>query len=96
MEVRSVSMDFSYGTSFSDDLPDAYERLLLDVMLGDPTLFPRWDEVEQAWEAVQPVLDRWAEAPAPELPNYEAGSWGPKAADELIARGRPGRRWRRP
>ena len=96
MEVRSVSMDFSYGTSFSDDLPDAYERLLLDVMLGDPTLFPRWDEVEQAWQAVQPILDRWAEAPAPEFPNYEAGSWGPKAADELIARGRPGRRWRRP
>jgi len=96
MEVRSVSMDFSYGTSFSDDLPDAYERLLLDVMLGDPTLFPRWDEVEQAWQAVQPILNRWAEAPAPELPSYEAGSWGPKAADELIARGRPGRRWRRP
>jgi glucose-6-phosphate 1-dehydrogenase len=96
MEVRSVSMDFSYGTSFSDDLPDAYERLLLDVMLGDPTLFPRWDEVEQAWQAVQPILDRWAEAPAPEFPNYEAGSWGPKAADELIGRGRPGRRWRRP
>ena len=96
MEVRSVSMDFSYGTSFADDLPDAYERLLLDVMLGDPTLFPRWDEVEQAWETVQPILDRWGEAHAPEFPNYEAGSWGPKAADELIARGRPGRRWRRP
>jgi glucose-6-phosphate 1-dehydrogenase len=96
MEVRSVSMDFSYGTSFSDDLPDAYERLLLDVMLGDPTLFPRWDEVEQAWETVQPILDRWAEAPPPEFPSYEAGSWGPKATDELIARGRPGRRWRRP
>jgi glucose-6-phosphate 1-dehydrogenase len=96
MEVRSVSMDFSYGTSFSDDLPDAYERLLLDVMLGDPTLFPRWDEVEQAWQAVQPILDRWTEAPAPEFPNYEAGSWGPKAADELIARDKPGRRWRRP
>jgi glucose-6-phosphate 1-dehydrogenase len=96
MEVRSVSMDFSYGTSFSDDLPDAYERLLLDVMLGDPTLFPRWDEVEQAWQAVQPILDRWADTPPPELPNYEAGSWGPRAADELIGRGRPGRRWRRP
>jgi glucose-6-phosphate 1-dehydrogenase len=66
------------------------------VMLGDPTLFPRWDEVEQAWQAVQPILDRWAEAPAPEFPNYEAGSWGPKATDELIGRGRPGRRWRRP
>jgi glucose-6-phosphate 1-dehydrogenase len=96
LEVRSVNMDFSYGTSFSDDLPDAYERLLLDVMLGDPTLFPRWDEVEHAWQVVQPILDRWAEVPPPELPNYEAGSWGPKAADELIARDQPGRRWRRP
>jgi glucose-6-phosphate 1-dehydrogenase len=96
MEVRSVNMDFSYGTSFADDLPDAYERLLLDVMLGDPTLFPRWDEVEQAWQTVQPILDRWTVAPPPDFPNYEAGSWGPKTAEELIARGRPGRRWRRP
>jgi glucose-6-phosphate 1-dehydrogenase len=96
LEVRSVNMDFSYGTSFGDDLPDAYERLLLDVMLGDPTLFPRWDEVEQAWQVVQPVLDRWAVAPPPDFPSYEAGSWGPKAADGLIARDAPGRRWRRP
>jgi len=96
MEVRSVNMDFSYGTSFSDDLPDAYERLLLDVMLGDPTLFPRWDGVEQAWQVVQPILDRWAATDPPRLPNYEAGSWGPKAADQLIARDRPQRRWRRP
>ena len=96
MEVRSVNMDFSYGTSFADDLPDAYERLLLDVMLGDPTLFPRWDEVEQAWLVIQPILDRWAETDPPDLPNYEAGEWGPKAADQLIARDRPYRRWRRP
>ena len=96
MEVRSVNMDFSYGTSFADDLPDAYERLLLDVMLGDPTLFPRWDGVEQAWQLVQPILDRWAATDAPEFPNYEAGTWGPKAADELIARDHPYRRWRRP
>src|SRR5919204_6184647 len=93
LEVRSVNMDFSYGTSFADDLPDAYERLLLDVMLGDPTLFPRWDEVEQAWQAVQPILDRWASSPPPEFPSYEAGSWGPKAADELIAGDGGGRRW---
>jgi glucose-6-phosphate 1-dehydrogenase len=96
LEVRSVNMDFSYGTSFVDDLPDAYERLLLDVMVGDPTLFPRWDSVELAWQVVQPVLDRWAEAPAPQFPNYAAGEWGPMEADELIARHRPGRRWRRP
>jgi glucose-6-phosphate 1-dehydrogenase len=96
LEVRSVNMDFSYGTSFADDLPDAYERLLLDVMIGDTSLFPRWDSVELSWLAVQPILDRWAEAPPPELPNYDAGEWGPKEADELIARDRPGRRWRRP
>jgi glucose-6-phosphate 1-dehydrogenase len=96
LEVRSVNMDFSYGTSFADDLPDAYERLLLDVMVGDTSLFPRWDSVELSWLAVQPILDRWAEAPPPELPNYTAGEWGPKEAEELIARHRPGRRWRRP
>jgi len=89
-------MDFSYGTSFASDLPDAYERLILDVMLGDPTLFPRRDEVEEAWEIVQPILDRWAERPPDDLPNYEAGSWGPQAADDLIARDSPERRWRRP
>jgi glucose-6-phosphate 1-dehydrogenase len=91
-----VNMDFAYGTSFADDLPDAYERLILDVMLGDPTLFPRRDEVEEAWQAVQPILDRWAQEPAPELHAYEAGEWGPEAADALIARDAPGRRWRRP
>jgi glucose-6-phosphate 1-dehydrogenase len=96
MEVRSVNMDFSYGTSFADDLPDAYERLLLDVMVGDSTLFPRWDSVELAWEVIQPILDRWAEAPPPDFPNYAAGEWGPKEADELIGRDRSGRRWRRP
>jgi glucose-6-phosphate 1-dehydrogenase len=96
MDVRSVNMDFSYGTSFATDLPDAYERLLLDVMAGDPTLFPRWDSVEEAWQIIQPILDRWAETPPPEFPNYEAGEWGPKAADELIARHSPNRRWRRP
>ena len=96
LDVRSVNMDFSYGTSFATDLPDAYERLLLDVMSGDPTLFPRWDSVEEAWQIVQPILDRWAERPPPEFPNYEAGEWGPKEADELIARHSAGRRWRRP
>jgi len=96
IQVRSVNMDFSYGTSFADDLPDAYERLLLDVMIGDPSLFPRWDTVEESWQIIQPILDRWAETPPSEFPNYEAGEWGPKAADELIARHSRGRRWRRP
>ena len=71
-------MDFSYGTSFSDDLPDAYERLLLDVMLGDPTLFPRWDEVEQAWQAIQPILDRWAEAPGPSPATTRPAAGAPR------------------
>ena len=96
MEVRSVNMDFSYGTAFADDLPDEYERLQPDVMVRYPTLFPRWDSVELAWQVVQPILDRWAEAPPPDFPNYAAGEWGPKAADELIARHQPGRHWRRP
>jgi glucose-6-phosphate 1-dehydrogenase len=96
MQVRSVNMDFSYGTSFADDLPDAYERLLLDIMIGDPSLFPRWDQVEESWQIIQPILDRWAETPPPEFPNYEAGDWGPKEADELIARHSHDRRWRRP
>jgi glucose-6-phosphate 1-dehydrogenase len=96
LEVRSVNMDFSYGTSFATDLPDAYERLLLDVMTGDPSLFPRWDSVEESWQIVQPILDRWAQVPPPQFPNYEAGEWGPKEADELIARHSPSRRWRRP
>ena len=89
MEVRSVSMDFSYGTSFSDDLPDAYERLLLDVMLGDPTLFPRWDEVEQAWQAVQPILDRWAEAPAPRVPQLRGRQLGPQGRRRADRQGPP-------
>jgi glucose-6-phosphate 1-dehydrogenase len=65
-------------------------------MVGDPTLFPRWDPVELAWMAVQPILDRWAASPPADFPNYDAGEWGPKEADELIAKYRPGRRWRRP
>lgn len=96
MEVRSVNMDFSYGTSFSDELPDAYERLLLDVLLGDPTLFPRWDGVEEAWEVVEPVLEHWdGEAPAA-IPTYAAGEWGPQIADDLLGRHGQSRRWRRP
>ena len=91
-EVRTVSMDFSYGAAFVEDPPDAYERLLLDVMVGDPTLFIRTDEVEQAWRIVAPVQDAWREG-AP-LPEYAAGSWGPKEADRLLER--DGRRWRTP
>ncbi|MBI3635570.1 MAG: glucose-6-phosphate dehydrogenase, partial [Candidatus Rokubacteria bacterium] len=64
----------------------AYERLLLDAIHGDATLYARGDWVEQAWAVIQPVLDAWGEEPAPEFPNHEAGSWGPPEADRFIAR----------
>ena len=72
MNVRPVPMEFRYGTSFRGDPPEAYERLLLDAMLGDATLFTRGDEVEAAWRIMQPILDAWAAAPG--SPNYPAGS----------------------
>jgi glucose-6-phosphate 1-dehydrogenase len=93
LDVRSVTMDFSYGSAFSVDSPDAYETLILDALQGDASLFTRADEVEEAWSIVDPIIEAWADAPAPDVPNYDAGTWGPVAADELLAR--EGRRWRR-
>jgi glucose-6-phosphate 1-dehydrogenase len=96
LDVRSVNMDFTYGTSFTTDAPEAYETLLLDAMLGDASLFARADEVEAAWGIVTPILETWAAFDAEEetdLHFYEAGSWGPEAADRLLER--DGRRWRR-
>ncbi len=92
-DVRSVSMDFSYGAAFLEEAPEAYERLLLDALLGDPTLFIRTDEVEQAWKIVQPLLGTWAEDLTPPV-GYAAGSWGPAEADRLLEA--DGRHWRRP
>ena len=92
LDMRSVSMDFAYGSSFLRGSPEAYERLLLDALLGDSTLFARWDEVERAWEVIEGVIREWDAHPAP-FPNYEAGTWGPPAADELVAR--EGHVWRR-
>ena len=95
LDVRSVNMDFTYGSSFSTDAPEAYETLILDCMLGDASLFTRADEVEAAWGIVSPIEAVWASRgrtscrPQP----YEAGSWGPAAADRLIEA--DGRRWRR-
>jgi glucose-6-phosphate 1-dehydrogenase len=91
--IRSVNMDFRYGTSFGVVLPEAYERLLLDCIMGDSTLYARRDMTERGWEIVMPILEAWAQT-KPDFPNYEAGTWGPKAADELIES--DGRRWRRP
>ncbi|TME81490.1 MAG: glucose-6-phosphate dehydrogenase [Chloroflexi bacterium] len=93
IDVRSVNMDFTYGSSFSVDSPDAYETLILDALLGDASLFTRADEVEEAWGIVTPIIESWADMPPPDFPSYEAGSWGPEAADHLLAR--DGRRWRR-
>jgi glucose-6-phosphate 1-dehydrogenase len=93
MQIRSVNMDFFYGSSFVRQQPEAYERLLLDSMLGDSTLFTRRDEVEAAWAFVQGILDEWASGDVP-IHTYESGTWGPQAADEFIWR--DGFRWRRP
>lgn len=86
VRVQTVNMNFSYGTSFGVSAPEAYERLLLDGMRGDATLFTRDDEIEQAWDILEPVLKAWSkpEGQGPAVYGYEAGSWGPAAADELI------------
>jgi glucose-6-phosphate 1-dehydrogenase len=91
--LQEVRMDFRYGTAFAVPPPEAYERLLLDVMLGDPTLFTRTDEVENAWRFITSILDAWQQPGAPRPATYLAGSWGPEAADALISA--DGDRWRR-
>jgi glucose-6-phosphate 1-dehydrogenase len=91
MEVRDVNMDFAYGESFTESSPEAYERLLLDVLIGDPPLFPRHREVELSWKVLDPIEEFWAEHGQPE--PYPAGSAGPPSAEELMQR--DGRSWRR-
>jgi glucose-6-phosphate 1-dehydrogenase len=92
MAVRDVAMDFRYGTEFGSSTPEAYERLILDAIRGDATLFTRADEVEAQWAFIDPILRAWNELEAP-LAFYEAGSWGPREADALLE---PGDSWRRP
>ena len=92
MQVRDVTMDFGYGHSFTEASPEAYERLILDVLLGDPPLFPRHEEVELSWKILDPIEEFWAKQGQPE--QYKPGSWGPKSADDMMAR--DGRVWRRP
>ncbi|GIH24677.1 glucose-6-phosphate 1-dehydrogenase [Acrocarpospora phusangensis] len=91
MEVRDVSMDFAYGESFMESSPEAYERLLLDVLIGDPPLFPHQREVELSWQILDPIEEYWAKHGRPD--GYPAGSWGPSSADAMLAR--DGRVWRR-
>ncbi len=93
MEIRDVNMDFVYGGSFTESSPEAYERLILDVLLGDPPLFPRHEEVELSWEILDPILDFWERKGGKPEP-YPAGGWGPEGAVKMLAR--DGRTWRRP
>jgi glucose-6-phosphate 1-dehydrogenase len=91
-EMRSVDMDFHYRTSFHVILPDSYERLLLDALAGDASLFTRSDEIEACWRLVDPVIRGWERDGSPELVSYLPGTWGPAEAYDLLAR--DGRRWR--
>ncbi|GAA2084678.1 glucose-6-phosphate dehydrogenase [Pseudolysinimonas kribbensis] len=93
MQVRDVTMDFGYGHAFTEASPEAYERLILDVLLGDPPLFPRHQEVELSWKILDPIEEYWSSLGGP-LEQYKPGTWGPTSADELLAR--DGRVWRRP
>ncbi|MFO7190901.1 MAG: glucose-6-phosphate dehydrogenase, partial [Thermocrispum agreste] len=93
MEVRDVTMDFGYGHAFTESSPEAYERLILDVLLGEPSLFPGNEEVELSWQILDPVLKHWERSGTRPEP-YPPGSWGPPSADALLAR--TGRHWRRP
>ena len=93
MHIRSVSMDFNYGTGFGVVSAPAYERLIGDAMRGDATLFTRWDAVETAWQIVMPILDKWQNTIDESFPNYSAGSQGPPSADRLLAM--DGREWRK-
>ncbi|WP_310963589.1 glucose-6-phosphate dehydrogenase [Nocardioides terrisoli] len=92
MEIRDVNMDFAYGGTFTEASPEAYERLILDVLLGDPPLFPQHEEVELSWRILDPIIEHWARKGSPE--SYPAGSWGPESAVRMLAR--DGRTWRRP
>lgn len=92
MQVRDVTMDFGYGHAFTEESPEAYERLILDMLLGDPPLFPRHEEVELSWKVLDPIEEFWATQGQPE--QYAPGSWGPESAHEMMRR--DGREWRRP
>ncbi|MBU6281114.1 glucose-6-phosphate dehydrogenase [bacterium] len=94
VRIYPVKMDFRYGSTFGDQSPEAYERLLLDVMAGDATLFMRRDAVEASWSWVNDILEAWQARGTRYLPEYPAGSWGPVEADRLIEADGPGRSWR--
>jgi glucose-6-phosphate 1-dehydrogenase len=90
MRIRPVNMEFLYGTSFMSQSPEAYERLIMDAMRGDPTLFTRNDEVEAQWRIIDPILESWEKGANP-IEEYAAGSQGPEDADRILL---DGHRWR--
>jgi glucose-6-phosphate 1-dehydrogenase len=92
MEVRDVTMDFGYGSAFTESSPEAYERLILDVLLGEPPLFPRHEEVELSWQILDPIEAWWRRHGKPD--PYPSGGWGPASSDRMLAR--DGRVWRKP
>ncbi len=92
VDMGAVDMDFNYVDHFGETVSTGYERLLYDCMIGDATLFQRADMVEESWEIVTPILDVWNAIPARDFPNYAAGTWGPKDADELLLA--DGRKWK--
>jgi glucose-6-phosphate 1-dehydrogenase len=92
MRIRPVNMEFRYGTSFLSESPEAYERLILDAMRGDATLFTRNDEIEALWGIIDPILAAWHEDTESAIPRYRSGSAGPRQAQRLLGNGR---RWRR-
>ncbi len=92
MRIRPVNMEFRYGTSFLSESPEAYERLILDAMRGDATLFTRNDEIEALWGIIDPILTAWHEDTTSPIPQYPAGSAGPEEANRLLE---GGRKWRR-
>jgi glucose-6-phosphate 1-dehydrogenase len=92
MQLAPVMMNFRYGAAFGGAVPEAYETLLLDAMLGDATLFARHDFVEAAWALITPIHEAWQAEPAGDVPGYEAGEWGPAEAQALMAA--DARRWR--
>jgi glucose-6-phosphate 1-dehydrogenase len=94
MRLRPVTMDFRYGSAFGGRLADAYTRLILDCMLGDPTLYARGDSVEAAWSLITPIHEGWSQDPLSKVCTYPAGTWGPKESDQLLEK--DGRRWRKP
>src|SRR6185312_784116 len=93
MNISPVNMDFSYADAFGKSSANGYERLLLDAMLGDATLFAHRDGVEATWALITPILKAWAEKPLKDFPTYPAGTWGPTAADALLET--EGRKWRK-